>query len=286
LPQPLPARLEARGATAANITLNWSSTAVIQDELGETLVMDIESREWLFSLSRAITDRITLRVNVPYRSYHAGVLDGVADAWHSLASLPTGDRDLLPRNELLLDYRRDGEAKLQLQQSVGGIGDATIDGGWQLHASHESASALWWTVKLPTGDSDKLTGSESIGSSLGVAHERRVSSRWWLHANTSATYLAPGNILPEQQLHWVWSGTLGFHYRYSSALTLSLQFDGHTEAFGDSKLRALSNPWIVVVGGEYRWPSNWLLQIGIGEDLTVQTSPDVDFIFSLRKAWR
>jgi long-subunit fatty acid transport protein len=83
----------------------------------------------------------------------------------------------------------------------------------------------------------------------------------------------------------MWSGALTFDYRFSPALALTLQFDGHTAAFSDSHLPLLGSAWIMTLGGEYRWRSHWYLQLGVSEDIKVEASPDVNFVLGVGKGW-
>jgi hypothetical protein len=41
----------------------------------------------------------------------------------------------------------------------------------------------------------------------------------------------------------------------------------------------------MTIGGEYRWRSQWYLQLGVSEDIKVEASPDVNFVLSVGKGW-
>jgi long-subunit fatty acid transport protein len=79
--------------------------------------------------------------------------------------------------------------------------------------------------------------------------------------------------------------TAGVNYRYSPSLTLTLQFDGHTAAYRDSALRLLGSAWMISIGGEYRFASQWVAHLALTEDVRVESAPDVSFIFRLARAW-
>ncbi len=146
------------------------------------------------------------------------------------------------------------------------------------------STSLWLNLKAPTGNSNQLTGSGAFDASLALAHERILSSRWLAFAQIAGTYLGSGDLLSNQQRHWVGAGLLGFDYRYSTALTLTAQLDGHTAAFKDSGLTLLGDAWILTLGGEYRWRTHWSAQIGVSEDVKVDASPDVTFVISVGRS--
>jgi hypothetical protein len=284
-PLPVAARLAAQGETSASLAFNWSSTAAIQRSDREQLIMDVESREWRVTVDYGLTDAWTVRASIPYREIAGGSLDSFVEDWHSLFGFPDGDRPRLPQDALLVDYRRDGNSILRVDADAGGIGDISLETGWQWFANETRATALWGAVKLPTGDASKLNGSDTWGASLTLAHQRELSSRWSAFAQGGATYLAKGSLLPAQQKEWLARGTVGLDYRYSPALSLTLQLDGHSGAYRDSSLRMFGPAWILTVGGEYRFASRWIAQFALAEDVRVESSPDVSFIFSLAKQW-
>jgi hypothetical protein len=280
------ARLPASGSTLFSATLNWSNTAAVQEAYDEQLIVDAESREWRISLTHALSDRLALRIQLPYRTSNGGTLDGFVDNWHSLLGLPNGDRPLLPQNDFRIDYERAGETAASYGQGTSSIGDVSMGAGYQLSATPTRATSVWFNIKAPTGSSAELTGSGATDVALSLVHEHRISSRWHSYAQLNFAYLGTGELLPTQQSNSMWSGLLAFDYRYSKALTLTLQIDGHTAAFADSDLDMLGTAWILTVGGEYRWQSRWYLQVGVSEDVKVEASPDVNFVLSVGRGWK
>jgi hypothetical protein len=184
-----------------------------------------------------------------------------------------------------IDYRRDGVSVLRLDRRADGIGDISIEAGWQWTATDSRATSVWGAIKLPTGAADSLAGSESWGASVTAAHQQDLASRWSSFIQGGVTYLDRGSVLAALQKQWMARGTAGLDYRYSPSLTLTLQFDGHTAAYRDSALRMLGPAWMISVGGEYRFASQWVAHLALVEDVRVESSPDVSFIFRLAKAW-
>jgi len=62
-----------------------------------------------------------------------------------------------------------------------------------------------------------------------------------------------------------------------------VQADAHTPFFSDSDLEEIAaNAVQLIVGGTISFSERTALDIGVSEDLTVNTSPDVAFYFTLR----
>ena len=282
---PVSARFSASGNTASSAIINWSNTSSIQHAEREDLLIDVESREIRFSLEHSLSDVVAMRLQFPYRSYSGGHLDSFIENWHNVIGLPNGDRSTLPQDNVNIRYEQNGEPRIALGQKRSGLGDISLAVGYQLNASTTHATSTWLSVKVPTGDSATLLGNGALVTSLSIAREQILSSRWIAYGQLSATYASEGDVLSNQQRKWLASGMVAVDYCYSQALRLTLQLDGHTAAFDDSNLELLGDAWILSMGGEYRWPSNWWLQLGVGEDIKVDASPDVNFAISLSKQW-
>jgi hypothetical protein len=282
IPLPLPARSSSDWTFAAD--LNWGSTATIEPGTAEALIIDAETRELRLTLGHRVTERITLQAQLPYRYTGAGSLDGFIDTWHDLFSLPEGDRRTLRDDQFRIAYARNGVAQLALSSSQTGIGDASLDAGYQLLASEASAVSAWLSIKLPTGDADKLTGSGAVDVALSISGEHRVSERWSLFGQASVTLLGDGDLLPRQQRDFVVSGFGGVALHVTPGFALKAQVDAHSAAYDDSEIDMLGEAVILTVGGDVR-VGDWLLNVGVSEDVAVEASPDVVFVFGLRRAW-
>lgn len=280
------ARFSASSSTSASAILNWSNTSAIQHTEREDLLIDVESREIRFSLEHSISNVVAVRLQIPYRLYSGGHLDSFIENWHNTLGLPNGDRQALPQDDVNIRYEQNGASRLSRNQGGSGVGDVSLAVGYQVSASMRHATSTWLSLKLPTGNSTTLLGNGALATSLSIAHQQTLSSRWTAHGQLSTTYASAGDVLGSQQRKWLAGGMLAFDYRYSQPLKLTLQLDGHTAAFDNSNLGLLGDAWILTMGGEYHLPSNWRLQVGVGEDIKVDASPDVNFTMNLSKQWR
>jgi hypothetical protein len=269
---------------AVGMDIFWGSTALLQDRAGEVLLVDAETREARVTLQRPISDRFAWQVQLPYRYTGGGNLDSFIDSWHDFFGLAEGVRPLLPDDQLNIIYVRDGARRLDIRSSANGLADIQAALGYRMHASAESALMAWLSVKLPTGDADKLTGSGATDVSLLLSGLHRLNERWSVFGQAAATWLGDGDLLADQQRSVVWSGMAGVSVQTWRGLSLKAQIDAHTAAY-DSDLDFLNEAVVLTVGGDYRFASGWRLDLGVSEDLAVEHSPDVVFLLSLKQSW-
>lgn len=282
----MPTRLasdEPRGWTGG-LDVFWGSTALMQESGAETLIVDAETREARLTLQAPISRRFSFQLQVPHRYTGAGNLDGFIDGWHEVFDLPEGARSDLPTDDINITYIGDRSRRLSMRSSASGLADVQASLGYDVIASERSAMTAWLDVKLPTGDVDKLTGSGATDVSLILAGERLLDRYWSWFGQASVTWLGEGELLSYRQRSVVWSGLVGLSGRVWRGLSLKGQIDAHTAAF-DSELEFLNEAVVLTVGGEYRFASGWRMDLGVSEDLAVEHSPDVVFLFGVKRDW-
>lgn len=285
LPVAMPARAHGDGGDwSVGADVYWGSTALIQQRGNESLLVDAETREARLTVLGALSDRISLQLQIPYRYTGGGNLDSFIDGWHDIFGLPDGARSALPSDAINIAYTRSGVRQMNLSSSVSGVADAQVAAGYSIHASEQSALAAWLNVKLPTGDANKLTGSGATDVSLLLAGQRQLNDRWSVFAQAGATWLGEGDLLPDRQRSVVWSGMTGLSWRAWRGLSLKAQIDAHSAVY-DSDLDFLNEAMVLTLGGDYRFASGWRLDLGVSEDIAVEHSPDVVFVVGLKRGW-
>jgi hypothetical protein len=283
LPQPLPARLEAPGRWWAASSINWGSSAIEQRSIRESLSVDAETREMRFTLGRRISERFAVQLQLPYFYAGGGVLDSFIDGFHDAVGLPEGARPNQPQDALRINYQRNGVTLLDQRFSSEGVGEASLDVGYQLSASPRSPVTAWASLKLPTARERTLRGSGAVDVSLTLAGERRFGERWDAFAQLSVTRLGNGDLLPRQQRDFAVSGMAGISVRLIGGLHAKLQLDAHSAVFEDSSLDYFGEAAILNIGGEYRFENGWVFDAGVSEDIIVDASPDLVLLFGLRR---
>lgn len=283
-PMPLPARLATADGWRFAADFNWSSSAIAQSNDAEALIVDAETRELRMTAGRGFAGRWMFQLQVPYRYTGAGNLDSFIDSWHDAFNLPSGARNDFAQDQFRIAYERNGAIDLDMQTSASGIADISADIGYQLRADANSSLAAWVSVKLPTGDADKLTGSGAADAALAIAGEHRLGDRWSAFGQLEVAYLGNGDLLAGQQRSVAWSALAGLGVNVWRGLELKLQFDAHSAVFDSTALDFLGEAVILTVGGAYQFESGWLLDAGVSEDIAVDASPDVVFLLGLRRA--
>jgi Protein of unknown function (DUF3187) len=255
----------------------------------ESILLDGESTRISLDARYGIARGFEVGVTVPYIILSGGFLDGFIDGYHSTFGFPQGGRDQAPRNRLLYVYQRDGQQRLKIDSSSAGLGDISLTGGWQLYQGEnkpQRAVALRASLKLPTGDSDLLHGSGSTDFSLWVT----ASDDWKLEVGHFTLFgaagmmaLTDGKVLQGQQRNLVGFGCLGFGWSPLRWIAFKIQTNAHTSFYEDSELREVNAASAqLTVGGTLAFSDRTTLDIGVSEDLIVQTAPDVVFHFALR----
>jgi hypothetical protein len=105
---PLPAPTAADGDGWQLTTgVQWSNTVNIDVAPGEQLVVDAETVELEFGVTRAL-GAWRFRAGVPVIWRGAGVLDSFIDSWHDVFGLPEGSRPRVPKDAYDVRYERAG----------------------------------------------------------------------------------------------------------------------------------------------------------------------------------
>ena len=256
------------------------------DGTKENIFIDGETRSIKLTWQKGISDDVELGLSLPYLSHSGGQLDGLINDWHDLFSLPDANRPDFPSNQLQFSYRKDGQLVVSLTQAAKGIGDLGLNAGYQLAETATRQWALRSQLKLPTGDPDKLLGSGSTDLALSL----NLSDRSWLgnrdiviHASTGGLWMNNGEVLASMRKNWVIFGSFTLGWRAADAISLKLQLDGHS-AFYHSALTQLGDASLQLsLGGAVKINQQWTLELGVSEDVAVDTAPDVTFLIELRR---
>lgn len=283
LPSTLPSRISH--GFSGGVDLYWGSTALMQEQGDEALLVDAETVEARVTLQGTIKDVIGWQLQIPYRYTGSGSLDGFIDNWHDVFGLSDGARSALPSDQIGIAYTRAGTRLLDITSSASGLGDIHAAFGYAIHSSSPSALIAWLDIKLPTGDADNLNGSGATDVSLVLSGRHRLGDRWSIFGQAAGTWLGDGDLLPDQQRSAAWSGMAGVSVQTWRGLSLKAQVDAHTAAY-DSDLDFFSDAVVLTVGGDYRFASGWRLDLGVSEDIAVEHSPDVVFLLTLKRAPR
>lgn len=291
LPADSSAEVTPVGRFSGGLTMDVANEYATSSSHNEAITLDGESYRWVLSVRYGVVEGLEAGIQIPYLLYGGGFLDGFIMDWHSAFGLSQGGRDSVPKGRLLYSYEKNGTRKLRMDNAGSGIGDISLDGGLRLYDERgdgfHDRIALRTALKLPTGNSNFLRGSGSVDFSLSLCAGMNRYTEWGslgLFGSLGGMAMTRGDVLPDQQNHLVGFGTAGLGWGPAEWISFKVQLSGHTPLYHGSSLDEISSSALMlVIGGALRVPGNYLLDIGVSEDLAVSTSPDVAFHFGLSR---
>lgn len=283
LPAAESAAVETPGSTFALVSFDIANNYARDGNDRESILLDGESDRLTLALRHGIAPRLEIGIDLPLVAYNGGVLDAFIEQWHEVFGLPQGNRRDSGHGELLFGYTKDAEERVRMDQGGIGIGDLRLGAGWQLYhdgSLDPAAVTLRASLKLPTGDSSRLHGSDSTDLAIWLtgSDDYLLPGRWGqltLLAAAGGMAMTDGEVLKDQQRNLVGFGTLGLGWSPAEWVALKAQFSSHTPFYSGSDLDELSGPTVqLIFGGTCYFSSSTALDIAISEDITVTTSPD------------
>jgi hypothetical protein len=279
------------GRITVSLTQDIASEYTTSRTNYEKIVLDGESYRWTLSARYGLGGRFEAGIEIPYVLYSGGWLDGFIDGWHRTFNLPQGGRDTAPRNRLDYHYIKNGIQKLRMDHTDSGIGDIALVGGMKLYDAHGDAAhdslALRSTIKMPTGDSSALRGSGSTDFSLSLCGSMNNFTEWGslgLFGSLGGLAMTRGDVLADQQNNLAAFGAVGLGWGPAEWISFKVQLNARTALYHGSSLNELSKFSLMLVsGGALKLPGDYLLDIGVSEDVVVATAPDVAFHLGLSK---
>lgn len=242
----------------------------------ESILLDGETVRTVFSISRQLTSVWTVGAVLPQVHHGGGDLDDAIDDWHRLAGLPPGGRQNAPIGRYDFNYSRAGVTALRAQAAGSGIGDVQVFADF----APDATWLLQTTLKLPTGKSAQLRGSGAADLAVLVgAQTAPAPLRFYGHAG--AMWRGRGDVLPAQARTGIGLAQAGVAWTMLPALTLQVQFDGHTGFYRASDLAVLGPALQLSGGASWQIGKHTAFSFAVGEDVAVATAPDVTFHFAL-----
>lgn len=279
LPAPVSAQIIKPEQTAFHASLNLSNTINRQHVGTEFLHIDIESYRLNLMFDYSLNPDWMLRLQLPVIGHSGGFMDDWIDRYHNLLSLPEGVRPLFPTDQLRIDYQDGTSSSLLFTERQLDLGDISIQTGYQSVHRNDFSVSYWTSLKLPTGDSHKLTGSGSTDLALWTALNQQIDDNSWFYGNLGLLLMGGSDILSDRHRRQAIFGSAGFQFKPWKRIQLKAQIDSHS-AFYDSSLRFLGPVIQLTFGGSYMINKDTVIDVAVAEDIQTEASPDVNFILS------
>jgi hypothetical protein len=271
------------GHLSIGITQDVASEYTVGKTAHEQITLDGESYRWTLAARYGLGGRFEAGIDIPYVLYGGGFLDGFIEDWHKTFGLPNGGRETASRNKLGYSYTKDGIQKLNMRHAGSGLGDISLHGGMKLYDQKDSDAhdrlTLRASIKLPTGESGNLYGSGSTDFALSLCGSMNNFTEWGslgVFGSVGGMAMTKGDVLRDQQKSLAAFGNAGLGWGPTDWIAFKVQLNAHTPMYHGSSLTQLSkNTLMLVTGGTAKLPGEYLLDIGVSEDIVVSASPDV-----------
>jgi hypothetical protein len=228
-------------------------------------------------------------VELPYVAHDPGILDRFIRRWHDVFGLPGGGREQVPDGLLRYHYTKDGVERFNVTHPSEGLGDIRLYGAWKAAQALTTDIGVRVSIKLPTGDAAALRGSGATDTAawfvIGCSR-KFCDGPWAWHGSAGVLRLGRSDLLPDEQRHRVVFGGAGLHWHPLDRLTLKADLYSHGPLYRGTGFRPMeSGSTQVFLGVAWSTEAGTVIDIGLSEDLHVNTAPDVGIIFSVKKVF-
>ena len=246
---------------------------------GEVLQLDGETYSLDVGLSYGLTERWQVDAQISYLQHTDGKLDSLIDNWHNLFGLDDGDRPVFEQNQFQFSYS-DGDIDESVDEPVDGVSDLRIGLGYLVKSIDQTNIILRVGFSLPTGDADRLTGSDDVDADIGIYANGRGVNRWrnlgW-HTNLGYLIIGDDQVLGISTESGAWFSSLGVYWAISPRLVLKSQFDLHGSFFQSDidELNRSANE--LTLGFAYKTKKLGSFDVFFSEDISVNRAADFSF---------
>lgn len=250
-----------------------TNTLQEQSKSVERLVIDTENYRYELGFSYR-KDQWLAQATVPFVANNGGEFDGLIDDWHDFFGLPGGERDNYPKDDINIEYLRDGIVEYSQTKSSSGLGDLSIAVGYQLPGE----TRFFVGIELPTGSESDFSGNEAIDIAVWVSREKRIDEEISLYGLLGLSFPGDDGNLEGLVVDQIWIAQLGLDYRFNDNVIGTVQLDLHSETIEDSDLKAFGNSLQIQLGlGFLDFIENHRLDLFFSEDILVGSAPDISF---------
>ncbi|VAW66522.1 hypothetical protein MNBD_GAMMA11-1235 [hydrothermal vent metagenome] len=260
-------------------SLNISNTLNSQSGANDSLLIDVETAQLNLLFDYSFKADWMVRFQLPFIKHSGGVLDSAIDSYHQTFGFPEGLRPGVARNQININYSRDNIEQLNIDSQQQSVGDVSIQLAWQANSTRNRVTSYWLSLKLPTGDERKLTGSGATDIAAWSSSSYRLSETRWLYGQAGLLYMGNSDVLKLIQKNWAVFANAGIKFEPWQNIELKAQLDMHS-AFYDTDIEFLGDVIQLTFGGSYIINKSHKLDFAIAEDIKNNASPDVNFNIS------
>jgi len=282
--QPLPtnARLNKKSQARWSSSLAITNALNIETTTDESIYLDYEAYRFNFSYQYGLNDKWNLKLDVPLIYQSGGVFDSAIEKWHSIFGLPNGKRPFVERDQYNVQYNYQSQNLVDLNETSSTLGDIQIAVARTLIKNNKTTMSLWSSLKLPTGNKNKLTSNGATDFSAWLALNQQLSKNWVMNVNTGAVILGANSYQNIPLADHTFYGNVMLGWLATENINLKVQLQGHTSYYQQSQLRILGDTYLLTFGGSIKINQCNQLDLAFTEDIKVDASPDASLLISWR----
>ena len=279
LPLATSAKLLPTGDSRWISSLNISNTLNSQSGVDDQLFIDIETWQLNFLYDYSFKENWMFRLQLPFIQHQGGFLDSLIESYHDTFNLPEDIRPLVDRDLINVIYSQNNQQQININSQQQSLGDISLQLAWQAYTDEKQSQSYWLSIKLPTGDENKLTGSGNFDIAAWTSLDYRLNKTRWLYGQGGLLYMGNSEVLGNIHNNWALFANAGIKFEPLDKLELKAQFDIHSALY-DSEIEFLDHVLQLTFGGSYHFNNKHQLDFAIAEDLKNAASPDVNFNIS------
>ncbi len=266
----------------------WSTGLIITNALNiesnsnESIYLDYEAYRFNFSYQYGLNDNWSLKLDIPLIYQTGGFLDSAIDDWHNFFGLPRANRPLIEDNQYSVNYQNKNSPLFDLNKSSATLGDIQIAIARSLIKRRQTTLSLWGSLKLPTGDENKLSSNGATDFSVWLALNQQLQQNWLINMNTGIVILGKDEFQHIPLADHVLYGHIMLAWIATDDVHLKVQLQGHTSYYDDSQLKILGNSYFLTFGSSIKINQCNQLDLAVSEDIKVNASPDASFLINWR----
>ena len=263
-------------------SLGITNAINIESGVNESIYLDYESYRLNLSWQYGLNRYWNIKLDAPLLYQSGEIFDSAINVWHQFFGMPQGKRPQVENNQYQVSYSGANQNQLDLSESRVSLADIQLAAGRTLLKNNDTGISLWGSLKLPTGDKNKLSGSGAADVSAWLALNQRLADSWLI--NTNAGLVIPGqNDYQGMKLaDTVWYGHIMLGWLFNDTLHFKLQLQGHTSYYPDSRTKILGDTYFLAFGGSINLNRCHKLDIAVSEDIKVDASPDISLLLNWR----
>jgi hypothetical protein len=279
---PTNARLNKKSQSWWSTSLVITNTLNIQNHNNESIYLDYEAYRFNLAYQYGLDENWNIKFDIPLIHQSGGIFDSSIDKWHDFFGLPRGQRPITEHNQYEVQYDLSSQSLVDLNEDNTALGDIQIAIARSVIENKKTTMSLWASVKLATGDKDKLSGNGATDFSAWAAINHQLNNNWRVNLNAGAVVLGDDTYQDIPLSDYALYGHIMLAWLATENINLKVQLQGHSSYYDKSQLDILSDTYFLTFGTAIKINNCQQLDFAISEDIKVDSSPDISLLISWR----